>query len=115
MVRFKFGILILVNSYLLFAGMLFGVWSIAFSPDGTKLASVADDNIVRIWDLTTKECLQELKGHTLSVVKVAFNHQGNLLASCGQDETIRLWSSEQGESALKRLRFFGDTANECGL
>jgi WD40 repeat protein len=37
--------------------------AIAMSPDGTKIASVADDMVGRIWDAATGARLQELRGH----------------------------------------------------
>jgi WD40 repeat protein len=36
---------------------------LAVSPDGTKLASVADDMVCRIWNIATGERLHELRGH----------------------------------------------------
>ena len=32
-----------------------GVWSVAWSPDGTRLATSNFDETVRIWDVHTKE------------------------------------------------------------
>ncbi len=37
--------------------------SLAVSPDGTKLASVADDMVCRVWNAATGERLLELRGH----------------------------------------------------
>jgi WD40 repeat protein len=39
------------------------VRQIAVSPDGTKLASVADDMVCRIWNTANGERLHELRGH----------------------------------------------------
>ena len=39
------------------------VWSVAFSPDGKKLASGACDNKVLLWDPQTGERLKTLEGH----------------------------------------------------
>ncbi len=43
------------------------VYSVAFSPDGTKLASGSYDNTVRIWSVGsagTFECESALRGHS---------------------------------------------------
>lgn len=69
-----------------------GVWvnSVAFSSDGTLLASGANDNLVKVWDLTGRE-LFSLAGHTGAVTSVAFSPDGTLLASGSNDKMIKIW------------------------
>jgi WD40 repeat protein/DNA-binding SARP family transcriptional activator len=70
------------------------VSSVAFTPDGTILASASRDanETVRLWDVAARRPLgQPLKGHTGGVHRVAFTPDGATLASAGQDETVRLW------------------------
>ena len=47
--------------------------SVSFSPDGTKVASGSDDKTVKLWDVTSGECLQTLEGHSECVKCVVFS------------------------------------------
>ncbi len=67
------------------------VRSIAFSFDGTLLASGSNDNTVRLWAVSNGELLATLYGHTSWVQSVAFSPGGKLLASGSDDGTVRLW------------------------
>ena len=67
------------------------VCSVAFSPDGGRLASGSDE-IVRIWNTATGELEEELEGHTDSVWLVAFSHNGQFIVSGSQDMSVRIWN-----------------------
>jgi WD40 repeat protein len=71
--------------------------AVAFSPDGTRLASASYDHMVRVWDVLTGRTLHTLSGHTEQVLAVAFGSDGARLASAGIDKTIRLWDVAKGE------------------
>jgi WD40 repeat protein len=74
------------------------VFSVVYSPDGTKIASGSGDNTVKIWNAQTGQCVSTLSGHTGSVLSVCFDHTGKKLASGGGygDNSVRLWSTESG-------------------
>ena len=53
------------------------VWSVSFSPDGTKVASGSCDETVKLWDVTSGEkCLQTQEGHSSYVFSVSFSPDG---------------------------------------
>jgi WD40 repeat protein len=43
------------------AGHTNWIWSVAFSPDGSLLASGSVDATVKLWDVQTGECLKTLQ------------------------------------------------------
>ena len=73
------------------------VYSVAWSPDGSKLSSGGRDGMLRVWDTTRgKEIhvlqVQEPKGGLFSgVFSVAWSPDGSKLAS-GSEESIMIWS-----------------------
>jgi WD40 repeat protein len=61
------------------------VQSIAFSPDGTLLASGSGDRTVRLWDLATGEAVATWTGFPVMGHKVVFSHDGRWLAAASWD------------------------------
>ncbi|HYH98068.1 pentapeptide repeat-containing protein [Hyalangium sp.] len=70
---------------------------VAFSPDGTCIASASADGTVGVWAVAAGGLLRLLRGHQSHVTQVAFSPDGNLLASCSRDGTARLWRVSTGE------------------
>lgn len=85
-----------------------GVRSVAFNPDGTRLASCSHDGTIRIWDLALGEQLAVLNGHTQSVVEVAYSPDSLTLASASDDHTIALWNAYTG-SRICTMTGHGDS------
>jgi WD40 repeat protein len=63
-----------------------GVWSVAFSPDSTRLASGSGDRTVKVWDASSGQCVQTLEGHSDGVWSVAFSPDSTRLASSSVDK-----------------------------
>ncbi|KAF4763622.1 hypothetical protein HAV15_001338 [Penicillium sp. str.  len=75
------------------------VESVTFSRDGRILASVSDDETIKLWDVRTGETLHTIEGHSDSVRSVAFSPDpdSRILASGSEDDTIKLWDTKTGE------------------
>ncbi|KAJ7212575.1 hypothetical protein GGX14DRAFT_564331 [Mycena pura] len=78
------------------------VWSVAFSPDGTRILSGSGDKTVRIWDATTSVELRRMEGHNQSVESVAFSPDSARVVSGSADKTVRIWDATTG-SELGRM------------
>lgn len=84
------------------------LYGIAFSPDGSQLATAGYDRIIQIWNTTSGEILRTLKGHNGAVFGIAFSPDGSVLATAGGDSSVKLWNTENGQ----RLDTFGQPTGE---
>jgi WD40 repeat protein len=69
------------------------VESLAFSPDGSLLASGegTGSNQVRLWDIEVGQLVRILDSHERPVVSLAFSPDGRQLASGDYAGTVWLW------------------------
>ncbi|CAE6379284.1 unnamed protein product [Rhizoctonia solani] len=74
-----------------------GVYSVAISPDGNRIASASGNGSVRIYDMHTGAVVAgPFQGHTRIVLSVAFSPDGRRIASGSVDQTVIVWDAQTG-------------------
>ena len=80
-------------------GNPWGVFGMAFSPDGSQLAGAGvgkTDHQAYLWDMATGRRVQQFAGHEQPVRDVVFFPDGKRVATASEDQTIRLWDVATG-------------------
>ncbi|MDE2927861.1 MAG: hypothetical protein OXT71_15810 [Acidobacteriota bacterium] len=72
------------------------IYSVAFSPDGSVLATAGYDRLVKLWEVTTGREIRTISGHVDAVYSLAFNASGDRLASASADRTVKVWDVASG-------------------
>jgi WD40 repeat protein len=67
--------------------------AVAFSPDGHRIAGVAPDVLVRMWDTASGQELLALTGHTARGRDVVMSADGLCLASVSDDRCLQIWNA----------------------
>lgn len=71
--------------------------SVAFAPDGLRIATAGADGTVSLWNAETGLPVgKPLTGLSEWVTSVAFSPDGALLAAASRDSTVRLWNAADG-------------------
>jgi WD40 repeat protein len=76
------------------------VWSVAYSPDGTRLLSASDDRTARLWDPVTAKEVRRFGGHEGPVYIAVFTPDGRVITA-GADCCVRLWDPATGRELKK--------------
>ncbi|VAW31616.1 High-affinity carbon uptake protein Hat/HatR [hydrothermal vent metagenome] len=91
----------------IFSGHDGAVNDIAFSGDGSLLATASSDGTAQLWDVRSGEALRVFSGHSGPVLSVSLNGDGSRLATGSVDRTIKLWDTTTGQV---RRTFLGHTS-----
>src|SRR5258708_17798885 len=78
---------------------------IAVSPDGSKLASVADDMVCRLWDASTGAMIREMRGHaertpqhfSSMLYACVFSADGRRVATADRVGHVVVWDAANGQ------------------
>jgi RNA polymerase sigma factor (sigma-70 family) len=75
--------------------------AVAYSPDGSLLASSGWDEVIHFWNANTGESIRELTDPSRdSNLAIAFSPDGTKLASTGGSGRVRLWDVKSGKKLL---------------
>jgi WD40 repeat protein len=81
------------HSALTLRGQADAAIGLAFSPDGSRLASVGQQGGLMVWDVRTGKEMLTRAGHTTTSCSLAFLPDGLRVASGGPDGAVRVWDA----------------------
>jgi periodic tryptophan protein 2 len=65
--------------------------TIAYSPEGQRIVTAADDGKIKVWDVNTGFCIVTFTEHMGGVSACEFAKRGNVLFTASLDGSVRAW------------------------
>ena len=75
-----------------------GLNCVSVAPDGHRVASGGDDNVISLWSIENGDLLAQYHGHDRWVYALSWAADSCVLVSGGRDKTVRLWDVTTKES-----------------
>ncbi|GAA4141918.1 WD40 repeat domain-containing protein [Actinomadura keratinilytica] len=73
------------------------VRNLAWSPDGSRIATASRDGTARIWDAATGDTVTVIDGHDDMVEMVAWSPDSTKVATASRDRTVGIWDAATGQ------------------
>ena len=73
------------------------VTAVAWSPDGTRIASASEDETIQVWDAASGQTLFTSRGHSKEVHVVAWSPDSRYIASGCWGNSVGVWDAATGE------------------
>lgn len=87
------------------------LYGVAYSPDGSRIATAATDRTARLWDAASGAQIGQLNGRD-EFCGIAFTPDGSRLVTTSLDRVARVWDARTGD-LLRTLNV--DTQQVCAL
>ncbi len=87
------------------------IFSLAWSPDGQRIASSSLDETVQIWDARSGQVFLIYRGQSLQAPAIAWSPDGRFIASSSGllSESIQIWDAATGKNSAEYNRYNGHT------
>jgi WD40 repeat protein len=76
------------------------VYTLAWAPDGIRLALGTKHGDIQLWDTRSKTLLRTAKQRFGEIYALAWSPDGKELASGGQDQAVHLWDTTTGQQTF---------------
>jgi WD40 repeat protein len=79
----------------------------SFSPDGSRVITISEDSIARLWDANTGDRVAEPLRHEAVIHSGSFSPDGSRIVTSAADGTARIWDAVTGKSVGAPMRHEG--------
>ena len=76
------------------------VFSLAYQPDGRRIAAGQNDGKIHIWDPRDSRLKKSWQAHSDAILGIRYSVDGKMIASASADGTVKLWEVSTGAETL---------------